>query len=145
MYGKVIFVCSDNTCCSIMAEAVLKSVDRGGLDICSRGLVVLFPEPVNPKALEAMETCRLCTDRKYSAGLEAGDLTPDTLVLTMTDREKQQAKRRFPYAEGIYSLGEFVGSAVDVEMPYGGTPEDYEKCCEYIDFLVKLAAEILYK
>ena len=54
-YNKVIFVCMGNTCRSPMAATIMKhELEKCGLDhiaVESRGLVVLFPEPYNPKAV----------------------------------------------------------------------------------------------
>ena len=49
-YDKLIFVSNGDTCRGPMAEAILKSKYLlEELEIESKGLVVLFPEPVNPK------------------------------------------------------------------------------------------------
>lgn len=49
-FDKVIFVCNGNTCRSPMAATVMANLKQ---DIISesRGMVVLFPEPYNPKAV----------------------------------------------------------------------------------------------
>ena len=50
-YNKLIFVCTGNTCRSPMAEAIYKNLDKEtDIKVFSRGLVVLFGEPINPKA-----------------------------------------------------------------------------------------------
>ncbi len=50
-YLKIIFVDSSDTTRSPMAEVVLKSMKMDyPISIHSRGLVVLFPEPMNQKA-----------------------------------------------------------------------------------------------
>ena len=57
-YDRVIFVSSDDTCKGPMAEGVMKGLIRGrALTTASRGMVVLFPEPINPKAAKAAERC----------------------------------------------------------------------------------------
>ena len=50
-YSKIIFVCDSGTSRAPMAEAILKEYTiRYPLEVESRGLVVLFPEPINQKA-----------------------------------------------------------------------------------------------
>ena len=50
-YDRLIFVSNSDTCRGPMAEAILKSKFLlSELEVESRGLVVLFPEPVNQKA-----------------------------------------------------------------------------------------------
>ena len=50
-YDKLVFVCTGNTCRSPMAEVIYKNLDKeSDVKVISRGLVVLFNEPINPKA-----------------------------------------------------------------------------------------------
>ena len=143
---RIIFVCTDNTCRSIMAEAVMKSISRGKqLDILSRGLVVLFPEPLNPKAVAVLAGNQLAPGKTSSEALAKEDLTEGTLLLTMTGKEAAQVKESFPRASLVYTLGEFAGKPGDVEEPHGGSLAEYGACLEYVDLLVKLAAERLLR
>ena len=144
-YKKLIFVDTDNTCRSIMAEAVMKAICRNKpIEICSRGLVVLFSEPINPKATAILKGDGLEPSKTGTEELLPGDLTEGTLVLTMTAREKKKAIERLgPFAE-VYVLGEFSGQTGEVEEPHGGTLANYGACYEYIDFLVKVAYEKIY-
>ena len=145
-FQKVIFVCTENTCRSIMAEAVMRFVSRERyIDIVSRGLVVLFPEPLNPKAVAVLTGNHMPPVKTNSEPLTADDLEEDTLILTMTEKERQVVKERFPEAEMVYTLGAFAGRQVDIEEPHGGSMAEYGACYEYIDLLVKLAAEIIFK
>lgn len=143
---KILFVCTDNTCRSIMAEAVMKSVckDRK-IEIASRGLVVLFPEPLNPKAVAVLKGNLLTPEKSSSEALEASDVNEHTLILTMTSREAEMVKERFPGPAPVYPLGEFAGKPGNIEEPHGGTLAEYGACYEYVDLLVKLAAERLFK
>ena len=50
-YDKLIFVSGSDTSTSPMAEAILQNLFLlEDILIDSKGLVVLFPEPINPKA-----------------------------------------------------------------------------------------------
>lgn len=146
-YHKVIFVCIDNTCRSIMAEAVMNSVNRKKkLQVLSRGLVVLFPEPMNPKAVAVLKGNQLEPSKESSEQLTLSDLEEEgTLVLTMTEYESSQAKECFNGRADIYSIGEFVQKPGDINQPHGGTLAEYGACYEYIDLMVKMAAEKLLK
>ena len=49
-YNKIIFVCDSGTARAPMAEAIMKEyIIKYPVEIESRGLVVLFPEPLNQK------------------------------------------------------------------------------------------------
>ena len=124
----------------------MKSISRDSqTEIFSRGLVVLFPEPLNPKAVAVLAGNQLAAGKTSSEALSAEDLTDSTLVLTMTDKEAAMVKESFPRAKLVYTLGEFAGKPGDVEEPHGGSLAEYGACLEYVDLLVKLAAERLMR
>ena len=144
--NKVIFVCTENTCRSIMAEAVMQRVSKDhDIDIASKGLIVLFPEPLNPKAVAVLTGNHMPPSKKNSEALDVEDIEDDTLILTMTEKERQMVTERFPEAPMVFTLGAFAGRQVDIEEPHGGTLAEYGACYEYLDLLVKLAAELIFK
>ena len=144
--NRILFVCMDNTCRSVMAEAVMKSVLRDRkIEIGSRGLIVLFPEPLNPKAVAILKGNQTMPAKTCTEALRAGDITENTMILTMTAKEAQMARESFPDAPFVATLGDFAGKPGDIEEPHGGTLAEYGACYEYIDLLVKFAAETLFK
>lgn len=144
---KVIFVCTDNTCLSNMAAACLDRIHPDPeVPVISRGLVVLFPEPVNPKAVSIMKSKGLEPLEEKSRELTLEDFIPNTLVLTMTQAEKLLVQERFPEMPNIFTIGEFtMGRQEDLIVPTGGSLADYGKCFEYLDLLVKIAEGIIFK
>lgn len=144
--NKVIFVCSDNTCASNVAEAIFKSVlgDRV-INVCSKGMVVLFPEPVNPKAVAVLKARNLVMERTESEGLTFSDLEGHPLILTMTESQKNRLNESYPGAADVFTLREFVGSSGDISLPVGGSLADYGAFYEHMDLLTKMAAEIIFK
>ena len=144
--NKVMFVCSDNTCASKIAETIFRSVLKdGSLRVCSRGMVVLFPEPVNPKAVAVLKARNLVMESTESEGLTDKDMEGHPLVLTMTEAQRNQLKERYPDAADIFTIREFVGSSGDITLPAGGSLADYGAFYEYMDLLTKLAAQIIFK
>ncbi len=126
-YKKVVFVCKENLNLSPMCEWILKSIlmDKS-LEICSRGLVVLFEEPVNAKIISVLgKHCIPCRDQ-VSRQLKQSDIDDDTLVITMSFTEKVKVVEDFGMTEHVYTLRELVGLEDDVTDPYGGDEQAYE-------------------
>jgi len=145
-YSKVIFVSTDNTSRSILAEAVMNSVNKKKVvEVCSRGMVVLFPEPMNPKAVAILKGNQMEPSKTSSEQLMESDLTEGTLILAMTAYECALAREKFAGKAEIYTIGEFVGKPGDIAEPHGGTLAEYGACYEYIDLMVKIAAEIIFR
>lgn len=142
-YEKLIFVCTGNTCRSPMAETIYRSMETNREIPCiSRGMVVLFAEPSNPKAVLVLKNHRLALDGHISQQLSEEDIDENTLVLTMTEKIKDNIAEKFHITENVYTLKEFAGESGDVTDPYGGTLMDYEDC--YVE-LARLVKKTVYK
>ena len=144
-YDKLIFVSESDTATSPMAEAILQRVFRlEDILIGSKGLVVLFPEPVNPKAEAVLVSNGLTMKGHESRPLVKDDFDTRTLILTMDQTQKEKLQRTF---EGqwvnVYTLTEYVGTAFEVKSPYGGSVSDYGKCFDQLRVVVTALAEKL--
>ena len=146
-YDRIIFVCTGNTCRSPMAATIMNSLkgDRN-ISVSSRGMVVLFPEPYNPKAIAVLSSHGMIMPNNSSQQLTAQDFDNDTLVLTMDETQKQKIYSEFDNAINVYTLNEYVGEDSEgVQDPYGKGIEEYAKCFDGMYKLVKKAADILFK
>lgn len=142
-YNKLIFVCTGNTCRSPMAEVIYKNLDKeSDIKVLSRGLVVLFGEPINPKAEVVLKKHDLETNNHTSKGLREADIDDNTLILTMTEAHKRKIKDTFEEAKNVYTIKEYAGESGDVVDPYGGSLVEYEEC--YIE-LARLVKKTVYK
>ena len=144
-YKRVIFVSTDNTCLGPAAESVFNRIvgDRE-IEAVSRGVVVLFPEPMNAKMVSVMQSHGLELPKEFSEPLTVMDITEETLLLALCDQDVLLVREMFPKAK-VYKFRNFVGEKGDVEVPLGGSLADYEVCYEHIDLLTKMAAEKLFR
>lgn len=121
-----------------MAATIFESLQfEDGIETSSRGLVVLFPEPPNPRAVTVIASHGLKLENHRARPLKKKDITEDTLVLTMTFSQKIKIIEAYGINESIYTIKEFADEEGDVQDPYGGDLVDYEKCYGELYRLVK--------
>ena len=143
-YKRVVFVDGDATARSVMAAAIMREEPIGTeVEVLARGLVVLFPEPVNQK-IEAI----LASNNLTAKGHEAVQLTPedidsDTLLLVMEKDQIKKVQELSPRAEHVATVSGFAGFAGDIEPLYGADLPTCGKCFEILQGLVKIIAEKL--
>lgn len=145
-YRKIIIVTSGDVSRGPMAVQILKRCPLlQEYEICSRGLVVLFPEPVNQKA-EAILASKKMSAGAYSATqLNPEDMTSDTLILVLEDSQKRKVLAEYETAEHVYTIGEFIGEPVELESPYGQPLQAYGEAFNKLQAIMKKVAERLNK
>lgn len=146
MYNKVVFVAESGTCREPMAAGILADIGlKRDIEIVPRGLVVLFPEPMNQKAEAVMISNGLPTEGYTSSPLTAEDLEGDTLVFTMESRQRQKVLEMFENADPakVHVLTEFVGDELEIVDPYGGTLQMYGLCYETLLSSIRKLVAIL--
>lgn len=129
-----------------MAAAILTDIGlKRQVEILSRGLVVLFPEPLNQKAEAIMISNGLPTEGYMSSPLKMEDLSEDTLILTMEHRQREKVLEMFEgvHPDHIQVLTEFVGDELEIIDPYGGTLQMYGLCYETLLSSIRKLANIL--
>ncbi len=143
-YDRLIFVSNSDTCRGPMAEAILKSKFLlSELEVESRGLVVLFPEPVNQKA-EAILASHGLTMKDHTAKmLEQEDFDERTLILVMEDALKQRIFQEHENVQNTWQLSEYIKEETDVTEPVGGSLADYGACYELLDGMISSLVVVL--
>jgi protein-tyrosine phosphatase len=129
-----------------MAVAILEDIGlKRPIEILARGLIVLFPEPLNQKAEAVMISNGLPTEGYMSSPLTAGDLEGETLVLTMEEKQRQKVLEMFDNTDPkhVQVLTEFVGDELEIVDPYGGTLQMYGLCYETLVASVGKLAKML--
>lgn len=132
-YNRIMFVCGSDTCRAPMAAGILAEYNlKRPIEILSRGLVVLFPEPLNQKAEAVMISNGINMEGFMSKQLTEEELTDDTLVLLMERTQMEKLFEKFENAnpENVHVLTELVGDELEIIDPYGGTLQAYGLCYE---------------
>ena len=89
-FDRLIFVSNSDTCRAPMAKGIMRSKYLlSDLEVDSRGLVVLFPEPVNPKVEAVMEKHNQSLKDHTAEALRESDFDERTLILAV-DEENQR-------------------------------------------------------
>lgn len=143
-YKKIIFACDDNTAISPMAVAIMKSmISEEDVEIVSGGIVVLFPEPYNPKIYEIMREKKILFIEDNSRQLTNEEFSENTLVLVMNKDQKHHLYREFDRAIYVYTLREFLGKDGDIYEPYGEGIEAYYKIYDELYELISKISKII--
>lgn len=142
-YSKILFVTDMDTSPGPLAAALLKHyLPLEMVEIDSRGLAVLFPEPMNPKTVAIAASKGLDINRT-SVQLESGDFGEDVLVLVLDESKKQTVYDDYAEAVNVYTLKEFINESGSITNPDGGELADYAKLYEILDeAVIKLAYKL---
>lgn len=136
-FDRLIFVSNSDTCRGPMAKGILKGKYLlGDLDVDSRGLVVLFPEPVNPMAEAVMEEHGQSLKGHTAIALKETDFDERTLILTMDSDNLRKVFENYENAKNVFLLASCVSSTEEIKSPYGGSLEDYGACYDLLEGMI---------
>ena len=141
-YRKIIFLSESGNCrAPIAAELLKKQMLKQEYEILARGMVVLFSEPMNPRAAELLKSRGIEVADFETQGFAGEALEEDTLILTMTDAMKQKVRNEYTELENLYTLCEFVGEVGEIPNVYGQPQEIYEEMFASIhNYVCRLSA-----
>lgn len=143
MWDKVIFVCGSATCRAPMATAILEECSlKRDIQIDARGLVVLFPEPINQKVSAVMISNGINMEGYKSQQLTAEDVDGHTLVLVMEAKDipKTLAIIGEDKIDQVEVLTTLVGEELEIMDPYGAPLPSYGLCFESLSKTIKKLA-----
>lgn len=145
-YNKIIFVCDSGTARAPMAEAIMKEyIIKYPVEIESRGLVVLFPEPLNQKTEAVLISNGISTEHQMSKQLMEEDLQPEHLIIAMEAAQKQKILEEYKDSlkAEVEVLTDLTGDELEILNPYGGTLQSYGLCYETLNKTIKKLVNLI--
>ena len=142
---RIIFAEMSGTCRAPMAEAIMVDClvhSSEAIEVCSRGLVVLFEEPINQKAQAVLMSNGIDKSDYVSRQLVPADVHDETVVYVMDSRELAKAREIVgsDRADQVFLLNEAVGEELEIMDPYGAPLPSYGLCYESMAMTIKKLA-----
>lgn len=137
-FKRVIFISETDTSRGPLAAAIMgRLLMDTDITVESRGLIVLFPEPMNPKTVAVAASRGIVLKDYVSNQLTSEDFGTDVLVLALDEIYKKQIYDEYVEAKNVYSVKEYTDGAGNISDPYGGDLSEYGELYESLQAIIE--------
>ncbi len=139
--AQILVVCTANICRSPVAEGLLRDrldkSGRGDWTVASAGTWAQIERGASRNSVEVMARNGFDISNHRSRMVTEAQLAEADLVLCMEIGHAEALRAEFPdQAEKVFLLTEMVGRAYDVQDPYGGPYDEYERMYDTLEQLI---------
>ena len=136
---KIMFICTGNTCRSAMGQALMKKRVKElnkDIEVYSCGIYAAAGESSTNHAIQVMRNYGVDLSSHRAIDIHKSDIKEMDLILCATSSNEKSVLGLYPeLKEKVYTIKEYSeynpnGLDQDINDPYGGSMELYQKCAE---------------